>query len=278
MAAVDILIPTYNRASSLIMTLSGVASQTFTDFRVIVADQSDKAAKEAEAQVLETLQRVIEAHGGSFELHHRAPKHGIAEQRDFLLKQADAECVLYLDDDILMEPWVVGRLRDILLAEGCGFVGAFPNGLSYRDDVRPHQQRVEFWEGPVQPEFVLPGSPEWGRASLHAAANLYHASQKLSPGEVRRYKVAWVGACCLYDRKKLEGVGGFSFWSRLPPCHAGEEVLVQNLLLQHWGGCAIMPSGTYHAEVPTTIPDEARTPEAQALKFLTQMTEWYRLG
>jgi GT2 family glycosyltransferase len=273
MAAVDILIPTYNRLSCLIMTLSGVATQTFTNLHVIVADQSDVSVEDAE--VLQTLRRVIEARGGSLEWHHRAPVHGIAEQRDFLLGQATADYVLYLDDDILMEPWVVQQLLETIQAERCGFVGAFPNGLSYRDDVRPHQQKVEFWEGPVQPEVVNPGTPAWERASLHAAANLYHASQKLSPGEVRCYKVAWVGACGLYDRRKLQAVGGFSFWSRLPQYHAGEEVLVQNLLMRRWGGCAIMPSGTYHAEVPTTISDNARTEDAQALKLLPELIERY---
>ncbi len=39
MAAVDILIPTLNRLPALVMTLSGVAGQTKTDLRVIVADQ-----------------------------------------------------------------------------------------------------------------------------------------------------------------------------------------------------------------------------------------------
>jgi hypothetical protein len=34
-----------------------------------------------------------------------------------------------------------------------------PSGLSFRDDVRPEQRRVEFWEGPVRPEVVAPESP-----------------------------------------------------------------------------------------------------------------------
>ena len=43
--------------------------------------------------------------------------HGIAEQRDFLLRQATAETVLYLDDDVLMETWVLERLLTILRRE-----------------------------------------------------------------------------------------------------------------------------------------------------------------
>lgn len=273
MASIDILLPTYNRLPSLIMTLSGVAAQTLVDLHVIVADQSSEPA--AASPVLQALQRVIETRGGSVEWHHRAPVHGIAEQRDFLLRRATADTVLYLDDDVFMEPWVAEQLLSILRAEGCGFVGAFPVGMSYRDDVRPHQQVIEYWNGPVQPEVVVPGSPEWERGRLHAAANLYHVSQTLPPGEVRRYKVAWVGACAIYDRAELLAVGGFSFWSRLPRYHSGEEALVQNLLMRRWGGCAMIPSGTYHAEVPTTVLNAAGTVDGHALDLLPEMVERY---
>jgi GT2 family glycosyltransferase len=276
MALVDILLPTYNRLPSLIMTLSGVAAQTLTDLHVVVADQSDEPV--AGSLVLQALQRVIETRGGSVEWHHRTTQHGIAEQRDFLLRRATTESVLYLDDDVFMEPWVVERLLATLRAEGCGFVGAFPVGMSYRNDIRPHHQKVEFWEGPVHPEVVAPGTPEWQRANLHSAANLYHVSLTLPPGEVRRYKVAWVGACGIYDRAKLEAIGGFSFWSRLPRYHSGEEVLVQNLLMRRWGGCAIMPSGTYHAEVPTTILNAAGRVDGHALDLLAEMVERYAPG
>ncbi len=274
MAAVDILIPTYNRLPALIMMLAGVAAQTLTDLRVVVADQSDEPVEQE--TVVRTLRRVIEARGGVVEWHSRGPtSRGIAEQRHFLLGRATAAAVLFVDDDIFMEPWVAERLLATLQAEGCGFVGAFPVGLSFRDDVRPHQQAVEYWDGPVRPEVVEPGSPQWERARLHSAANLYHVSQTLAPGEWRRYKVVWVGACAIYDRLKLLVVGGFAFWSRLPRHHSGEEVLVQNLLLRRWGGCAIMPSGTYHAEVPTTILNAAGTVDGHALDLLPEMVARY---
>jgi GT2 family glycosyltransferase len=273
MAAIDVLLPTCNRLESLIMTLSGVAVQTLRELHVIVADQSREPADQS--QVVQTLRRVIEVRGGSVEWHRRPQIHGIAEQRNFLLERATAPAVLYLDDDVLMEPWVAERLLETLRAERCAFVGAFPAGLSHRDDVRPHQQIVEFWDGPVRPEAVDPGSPQWERAQLHSAANLFHVSQRLAPGEVRLYKVAWIASCILYDRAKLLEVGGFSFWSRLPRYHSGEEVLVQNLLMRRWGGCAIMPSGTYYSQVPTTVLNAAGTVDGHALDLLPEMVERY---
>ena len=273
MATVDVLLPTINRLPSLIMTLAGVAAQTLGELHVIVADQSD--APLGEEPVVMTLRRVSEARGGSVEWHYRAPSRGVAEQRAFLLARATADSVLYLGDDVLMDPWVVERLLATLRAEGCGFVGAFPAGLSHRDDVRPHQQVVELWEGPVQPEVVAPDSPQWQRWQLHRAANLYHASERLPPGEWRRYKVAWIASCVLYDRAKLLAVGSFSFWPRLPRYHSGEEVLVQNLLMRRWGGCALMPSGTYYAQVPTTVRDGAGTVDGHALELVPALVVRY---
>jgi glycosyltransferase involved in cell wall biosynthesis len=273
MASVDILLPTCNRLSSLIMTLAGVAAQTLCDLRVIVADQSDQPVQDE--QVVQTLRRVIEVRGGSVEWHTRPQVHGIAEQRDFLLKQATADAILYLDDDVFMEPWVVEKLLDILHSEHCAFVGAFPAGLSHRYDVRPQQQIVDFWDGPVQPEVVNPGTREWERWQLHRAANLYHASQHLSPGEFRLYKVAWIASCILYDRQKLLDLGGFSFWARLPRYHSGEEVLVQNLLMRRWGGCGLMPSGTYYSQVPTTVLNAAGTVDGHALDLLPEIVARY---
>lgn len=273
MNTIDILLPTYNRLSACIMTLSGVAAQDWRNLRLVIADQSSEPA--SNELVVQTLWRAIEARGGSVEYHHRPPVHGIAEQRDFLLKQAQAETILYLDDDVLMEPWVLGHLYEVLKEQRCGFVGAFPAGLSYREDRRPQQQRIEYWQGPVRPEAVEPDSPEWERWQLHRAANLYHVGLTLPVGENRLYKVAWVSSCILYDRAKMLAVGGFSFWQRLPRFHSGEEVLVQNLLMRRWGGCAIVPSGATYAQVPTTVLNDAGTIDGHALDLLPEMVERY---
>lgn len=274
MSLVDILLPTRNRLESLILTLSGVAAQSHGDLRVIVADQSDEPV--GEHQVILTLRRILEAHGACVTWHTRPQVHGIAEQRDFLLRQATSDAVLYLDDDVFMEPWVVRRLLDVLREQDCGFVGAFPAGLSHCDDVRPHQQILDFWDGPVRPEVVVPESSEWARWQLHRAANAYHAGRRLlRPGESRLYKVAWVASCILYDRRKLLDVGGFAFWSRLPHWHSGEEVLVQNLLMRRWGGCAVLPSGTYYSQVPTTVLNERGTVDGHALDLLPEMVARY---
>ena len=274
MAAVSVLIPTYERAEALAMTLSGVASQTVADLQIVVSSQGSHRAEDS--LVAQALGRMIRSRGGSVEWHHREPR-GITEQRHFLLGRAEAEAVLFLDDDIFMQPFVIENLLSVLETDGCGFVGAFPAGLSFVDDVRPEQQKIELWKGPVRSEVIEKEGPGWERWHLHRAANLYHVAQKLAlpPGEFLRYKVAWVGSCALYSREKLLAVGGFSFWDRLPRYHKAEDVLVQNLLMRRFGGCGIVPSGTYHAEVETTTFSPEGVVEADAFDLLPELLERY---
>lgn len=253
-AKVDVLIPTFARSAALAVTLTSLCAQRFRDFRVVISDQSEERSV-FEAGEVQAVVRLLRAHGHVVELHHHLPRRGMAEQRHFLLSQATAPYALFLDDDLILEPFVLANLLDALQTEGCGFVGAAVIGLSFLGDVRPHEQAVEFWEGPVTPERILPDSPEWERYRLHNAANLYHVQQrlKLTPERPRRYRVAWVGACALYDVAKLCAVGGYRFWEELPPDHCGEDVLVQQRLMAQYGGCGLVPSGVYHQELPTTI-------------------------
>ena len=66
-------------------------------------------------------------------------------------------------------------------------------------------------------------------------------------------------------------VGGFEFWSRLPRYHSGEEVLVQNLMMRLWGGCAVLPSGTYHSEMPSTVLNSRGAVDGHALDLLPEL-------
>jgi GT2 family glycosyltransferase len=254
--ALDVLIPTCNRPAALAVTLTSLCAQTYNNFRVIVSDQTETGDTVQRGEVTAAL-RVLEAHRHAVETHKHLPRRGVAEHRQFLLDQATAPYVLFLDDDLILEPWVIELLMQTIQQEQCGFVGSAVIGLSFKQDVRPHQQILEWWEGAVQPEIVRSGTPQWERYKLHNAANLYHVQQQLNitPDRPRKYRVAWIGGCVLYDRAKLLNVGGFEFWRDLPENHCGEDVLAQLRVMSTFGGCGVMPSGVYHQEIPTTIHD-----------------------
>jgi GT2 family glycosyltransferase len=253
--SVDVLVPTFSRQGALAITLAGVAGQREVDFRVIVSSQDESDPPWA-PEVL-AIRRVLEANGRPVELLRHLPRRGLAEHRQFLFDRSNAPAVLFLDDDVWLEPDTLASMLDLLRREGGGFVGSAPHGPSFVDDVRPHEEAIELWDGPVHAERVRPGGPRWGRHRLHNAANLLHVQRHLglAPGEHRAYHVAWVGGCVLYDSAALREIGAFTFWRELPPEHAGEDVLAQLRVLEARGGCGMVPSGAYHLELPTTIPD-----------------------
>lgn len=273
MATVDVLIPCYGRKTGLAMVLTSLLGQTFTDFDVYVSDQTDEDEAFLDDPEIQAAASALRYHGHRVDLLRHLPRRGMAEQRQFLLERSAAPYVHFLDNDVIIEPRVMERLLSVVRTDGCGFAGAPAVGLAYLDDVRPEQQQIEIWEGPVRPEpdFTPDNVPV--RHAIQMAANPLHVEQRLAPnGETIRFKVDWIGgANVLYDRAKLMDVGGFSFWDRLPPEHAGEDAVVQFLLVHMYGGCGVLPTGTYHLLLDTTVPDR----EHNAAELFGQLLdEW----
>ncbi|WP_200931024.1 glycosyltransferase family A protein [Rathayibacter sp. Leaf299] len=254
---IDVLVPTVGRRAELAATLAGLAAQDDPAFRVIVSDQSDDAVAENDPTVLAML-RVLEAQGRAPFVTRHLPRRGLAEQRQYLLSLSTAPAVLFLDDDVWLEPGTLLRMHEALERLGCGFVGSAVQGLSYLQDVRPHEQTTfEPWDDGVQPERIRRGTPEFERWPLHNAANLTHLAARLdlAEGDWRAYRVAWLGACVLYRRDALVASGGFDFWEQLPPEHSGEDVAAQWRVMERFGGAGLIPSGAVHLETPTTVTD-----------------------
>ncbi|GAC1388340.1 MAG: glycosyltransferase family A protein [Ktedonobacteraceae bacterium] len=260
MASVDVLIPTCRRKTGLAMVLTSLLGQTWTNFNIVISDQTEENEAYLDSIEIQTVVRALRWHGHQVTLHRHLPRRGLAEQRQFLLEQSQARYVHFLDDDVLLEPQVMQRMLHVLKEEQCGFVGCPATGLQHLNDVRPHQQHIELWEDSVTPEPFDIDTVPWERHLINNAANPLHLEQRLvNAGHPVRYKIAWVGgANVLYNREKLLSVGGFSWWHRLPPEHAGEEVVVQFLLIRRYGGCGILPSGTYHLGLPTAVENRAR--------------------
>jgi glycosyltransferase involved in cell wall biosynthesis len=260
LALINVLIPTCGRKTGLAVLLTSLLGQTFAEFDVVISDQTPDDEAYLESIEICTLIAALRWRGHRVETHRHLPRRGMAEQRAFLLSRSRAHYVHYLDDDVLLEPDTLTRMLAVIQKEQWGFAGCAATGLNYLDDVRPHEQGIELWEGPVVPEKFDRDSIPWHRQHVNNAANPLHLEQQLvRNGQTVRYKVAWVGgANVFFDREKLLVVGGFSWWDHLPTEHAGEEVVVQLLFLNRYGGCGILPSGTYHLGLPTNVPNRRR--------------------
>ena len=262
---VDVLVPTRSRPVELATTLAGLAAQTGVTYRLVVSDQSDGDAS-WETPPAWTLIRWLRRRGVEVELHRHLPPRGMAEHRAFLLSCASAPAVLYLDDDVWLEPGVLERLHRALTELRCGMVGAAMQGLGHAEDRRPHEvTSFEVWRGGVEPETLVKDGPGWDRWRLHNAANALHLAEDLElDGPLRPvppaeqyvpYKVAWVAGCVLFDREALVEAGGFEFWRDVPADAHGEDVYSQQRVMARRGAAGILPPGAYHQESPTALPD-----------------------
>jgi GT2 family glycosyltransferase len=253
--AVDVLIPTAGRVAELAVTLAGLAAQDDPPFRVIVSDQSDVPAEEAPA--VQAMIRVLDAQGRPTRIIRHLPRRGLAEQRQFLLSHSGAPSVLFLDDDVWLEPGALATLHEALVGCETGLVGMAVQGLSFLDDERPAEREAfQPWQAGIQPERVDRDTEAFDRWPLHNAANLVHLAREVElPAQGwLPYKVAWIGGCVMYRRAALIAVGGFDFWQEVPADHSGEDVLAQWRVMERYGGAGIIPSGAVHLEAPTTIP------------------------
>jgi glycosyltransferase involved in cell wall biosynthesis len=255
MKPLEILIPTKDRVTALIATLTSLYYQSYSNFNIIISDQSQYDI--GQNQTLKTLINLFRLKNINISIYRNLPPKGITEQRQFLFEKSKTELILYLDDDLILEPFVIKNSFKTIKIQNCGFVGMGLIGPSFVNDIRPNEQNIEFWQTKVKPEKILPYSKKWQRYQLHNAANLLHVQQKLKlkPTDIKPYKIAWVGACVLYNRNKLKKIGAYSYWEKIPQNAVGEDVYTQQKLMARFGACAILPSGVYHQELETTIND-----------------------
>jgi GT2 family glycosyltransferase len=167
--AIEVLIPTFRRPTELAVTLAGLAAQDDPSFAVIISDQSEGDPTWHQPGVA-AMVGVLEAQGRPVTVHKHRPRRGLAEHRQFLLDQATSEAVLFLDDDVWLEPGTLSRMSEALEALQCGFVGSAVQGLSYLPDDRPAERTAYApWTDCVHPERVRRDTDAFTRWPLHNA-------------------------------------------------------------------------------------------------------------
>jgi GT2 family glycosyltransferase len=258
-ADVDVLIPTFDREGALAVTLTGLVGQHVPPGRVLIGDQTP-AGSAGTSPLVAGVARVLRARGVAVEVLHHPSGAGVAENRQFLLESATAPFVLYLDDDIVLEPESLARMLSAMSELRTGFVAMAMTGLSFLDDRREQEweafEALPPGERPA-PERIRKGDGAWERWRLHNAANPTHLAERLGLSRTApdwvAYRVAWAAGCVLFDREVLLETGGFGFWSAIGPQGYGEDVVAQLRVLERRGGVGVLPTGAHHLELPTSV-------------------------
>jgi glycosyltransferase involved in cell wall biosynthesis len=98
--SVSVIIPTYKREGVLCQTLQAILQQTYPKFEIIVVDQTQMHLPETEACLQD-----LAAKGAIRYYRHQPPS--LPEARNFGVRQARGEIVLFLDDDILPDSGLI---------------------------------------------------------------------------------------------------------------------------------------------------------------------------
>jgi GT2 family glycosyltransferase len=127
---ISVVIPTHNRSDALAQTLSKLAKQQFDkSWEVVVVNHrcTDNTDEVVERQEFPVTLRLV----------HRKDTPGVAAARNAGARAALGEYLLFLDDDILVEPDFLQRHTDALMAHpGCWIMGQLKN--------LPEQERTPF--------------------------------------------------------------------------------------------------------------------------------------
>jgi glycosyltransferase involved in cell wall biosynthesis len=97
MAKVSVIIPTFNRPSLLEEAVRSVLAQTYLYHEIIIVDDGSRAECQAKIRDLTRL-------GPRIFIHYFPSNRGAAAARNFGLKNAKGNYILFLDDDDLIHP------------------------------------------------------------------------------------------------------------------------------------------------------------------------------
>ena len=102
MLMVSVIIPYFNSASTIIRAVESVATQTFTDFEIILVDDGSSDNTHT------IVDNYIKRHDGIYFKHYHQENAGPAEARNLGISKANAKYIAFLDSD---DSWVRNKLE-----------------------------------------------------------------------------------------------------------------------------------------------------------------------
>ena len=122
MPTFSIVIPTYNRASTLMKAVRSVFAQSYTDFEVIVVD--DGSTDDTCAALAPFRERITYLEQGNA---------GPGAARNLGLDHAKGEYITFLDSDDLFFPWTLATLAEVIAKHDTPAL-VLSDNLRFRDE------------------------------------------------------------------------------------------------------------------------------------------------
>jgi glycosyltransferase involved in cell wall biosynthesis len=221
-AVVDVLVCTKDGCKELPTLLSSLSFQTFTNFHVIIRDESQSVSALSNPIVVKTLD-LLARKGIQVSFTRDWVSKGICYARYKTLELAKNEYVWFVDDDVIAEPDCLEHLMDVIRDKKSGYV----QGSKVSVD-------NSYGFSSFDPNAVQVVNQE----SLSIFA-YYHGNivAPLCIGDT---------ANLLFDRQKLMAVGGFAFFEMLGSSLLGEDWIAAALTADRYGGYFCSGAKAWH--------------------------------
>lgn len=137
MATIDIILPTYNRAHTLMRAVQSVQQQTFSAWQLFIID--DGSTDETRKLVAETLNSDPRIH------YHRQEQKGVSAARNFGIQMSQAPWVAFLDSD---DEWLSDKLsRQLKLLQDSKLLWGHGEEIWVRNGQRVNPMKKHFKAG-----------------------------------------------------------------------------------------------------------------------------------
>lgn len=232
-ATISAIVPTIGRPESLRELLRSLAAQGCPGLEVIVADAGGGDG------VARVIGEAEWAAAGLRVVHERVAEANAVRQRNAAIARSAAEYLLLLDDDVVLEPGCVARMRERL--EGHRDVVAVMATFTGQPWPRP----TRLWRWYIERVLRVPGG-EWQGRVLGPLLRFGY-----DPLPAQASPVQWIGAGnSMVRRSAFAAAGGFSDFF-LHRCTTNEDVDL-GLKLSRLGRLLLAPDcGMAHHHAPS---------------------------
>jgi glycosyltransferase involved in cell wall biosynthesis len=204
--AVSVIIPAYNTAKYIAVTLQSVLSQTFTNFEIIVINDGSPDSNDFEIAIQPFVERIV---------YLKQENRGPGSARNLGIKQAQGQFVAFLDsDDVWLPNYLQKQMK--LFEETPSLDMVYSDALLCALDGSPRKTYME----------TCPSSSPVTFESL-----VVEDSQVITSGTVARRRTI-VDSGLFDESKALIGSEDYDLWLRVA-YHGGVIAFQRNVLLKH---------------------------------------------
>lgn len=198
---ISIIIPTMNRPEVLEnICLPSLAVQSFRDFEVIVWDASDNNKSQM------AVNEFLEKYPDLCIRYFPAPRKGVASQRNDAVKFAKGDIILFIDDDVSLEPNFLEELLKVYDSDDQKIIGGAQGVILLpNEDKSIFKNIVKILVNVYSFLFMLPRDSKYQKVLISGRYTSFSPIplQKVYNNPRIDLNLEWLSGCCMSYRSEV---------------------------------------------------------------------------